>query len=263
MLESLRPGTVNLRPHDVLPPFLSSLVTAAVNGRDLLPFVEAITKTLGFDSFMYGATGTPTPDHEAKSYVYTTLPRQWVERYDQMAYIEVDPRLALTWDSAFPLVWDQGVARGLNPKSDAFLDDALRFGIASGICFMFHGPLNTHVIVALNSAISTNDEIRLQAIARNLPYVLMFGHYFHEIFMRSVIEAGMAPRATGAPLSKRECECLTLAVHGMTTEDIAIKLDIRSRTVQFHFDNIRTKLGAANRQEAIAMAVQLGVVRAY
>jgi Autoinducer binding domain len=165
MLESLRPANVNLRHHDLVPPFLASLVAAAANGDELLPFVEAITKNLGFDSFMYGATGTPTPDHEAKSYVYTTLPREWVGRYDQKAYIEVDPRLALTWDSAFPLIWDQANVRGLNAKSDAFLDDAMDFGIASGVCFMFHGPHSTHVIVALNSRIATNDEIRLQAIA--------------------------------------------------------------------------------------------------
>ena len=49
----------------------------------------------------------------------------------------------------------------------------------------------------------------------------MFGHYFHEIFMQSVIEIGAAPRAAGAPLSKRERECLALAAHGMTTDDIS------------------------------------------
>ena len=44
----------------------------------------------------------------------------------------------------------------------------------------------------------------------------------------------------------------------MTTDDISLKLDISSRTVQFHFDSIRSKLGAANRQEAIALGVQTG-----
>jgi len=91
----------------------------------------------------------------------------------------------------------------------------------------------------------------------------MFGHYFHEIFMRSVTRLGAVRKTPGRALSNREHECLALAVHGMTTEDIAIKLEIKSRTVQFHFDSIRTKLGAANRQEAIALAVQSGVVSAY
>jgi len=32
------------------------------------------------------------------------------------------------------------------------------------------------------------------------------------------------------------------------------------RTVQYHFDSIRSKLGAANRQEAVALAVRDGVI---
>jgi DNA-binding CsgD family transcriptional regulator len=46
----------------------------------------------------------------------------------------------------------------------------------------------------------------------------------------------------------------------MMTNDLAAKLEISARTVQFHFDSIRSKFGAANRQEAIALAVQSGVV---
>jgi DNA-binding CsgD family transcriptional regulator len=211
---------------------------------------------------MYGATGTRTPDHEAVSYVYTTLAREWIARYDQMAYIEVDPRINLTWDSAFPLVWDQSNIRGIDHRADAFLDDAMTHGIASGISYMFHGPHNSHVVVALNSSIPICDAIRREAVVRNLPHVLMFGHYFHEIFMRSVIEAGLAPRSEGAPLSPRERQCLELAAHGQTTDDIARKLSITHRTVQFHFDSIRGKLGAANRQEAIAVGIRSGAIRA-
>ena len=262
MLEPLSPGKVNLRPNQYVPPFLASLVSAASQGNVLLPFVESITRSLGFDSFMYAASAMLKPDHEARAYVYTTLPLEWVGRYDAMAYVEIDPRISLTWDSAVPLVWDQPSVRGMSAKGDAFLDDALRFGIASGVSFMFHGPRDSHVIVALNSSVPVNDGIRLESIKRNLADILMFGHYFHEIFMRSVIDKGVNPRAAGAPLSKRERDCLSLAARGLTTEDIGVKLDIRSRTVQFHFDNIRSKLGAANRQEAIALAVQRGIVQA-
>ena len=263
MLERINPEQVSLRRNHFIPPFLTSLIAAAKSGHDLLPYVESITRNLGFDCFSYGAATTPHPNNKSTNYVYTTMSDEWMRRYEQMAYIEVDPRIILTCKSAIPLVWDQKNVRGRNVTSDAFLDDALRFGIASGVCFMFHGPHNSHVIVALDSAIKENDDIRHQAITRNLPDILMFGHYFHEIFMRSVTQMGAAPKAHGVRLSNRERECLSLAVHGMTTEDIAIKLEIKARTVQFHFDSIRTKLGAANRQEAIALAVQSGVVSAY
>lgn len=261
MLKPLAPGNMNLRPDQYVPPFLSALVAAARPGVDLLPYVASITKHLGFETFLYAASAMPRPHQEGKAYVYTTLPLAWVARYDQMAYVEVDPRIVITWDSAIPLIWDQVNVRGRSARSDKFLDDALLHGIASGVSFMFHGPSNSHVLIALNSSVMRNDELRLQAIARNLPDILMFGHYFHEIFMRAVIEVGIAPRAAGAPLSKRERECLALAANGLTTEDIAVKLEIRARTVQFHFDSIRSKLGAANRQEAVAIGVHGGIVR--
>jgi LuxR family quorum-sensing transcriptional regulator LasR len=65
----------------------------------------------------------------------------------------------------------------------------------------------------------------------------------------------------GSPLSPRECQCLTLAAHGMTSIDIGLKLSITERTVNFHFSNIISKLGVLNRHEAIAMGVAHGLVR--
>ena len=263
MWERINPRQVSLRRNQFVPPFLASLIAAANGGNDLRPYVESITRNLGFDGFTYGAAATPRPDNKGRNYIYSTMASEWIRRYEEMAYVEIDPRLALTCKSAIPLIWDQKNIRGRSSTSDAFLDDALRFGIASGVCFMFHGPHNSHVIVALDSGIKENDDIRLQAITRNLPDILMFGHYFHEIFMRSVTRLGAVSKTPGPALSNRERECLALAVHGLTTEDIALKLEIKTRTVQFHFDSIRTKMGAANRQEAIALAVQSGVVSAY
>ena len=61
--------------------------------------------------------------------------------------------------------------------------------------------------------------------------------------------------AGSARLSKESHQCLTLATRGMTSADIAFKLDISARTVNFHFSNIMQKLGALNRYEAISLAL--------
>jgi DNA-binding CsgD family transcriptional regulator len=53
-----------------------------------------------------------------------------------------------------------------------------------------------------------------------------------------------------------------LAAHGLTTGDIALRLNISARTAQFHFDCIRTKLGAATRQEAVAKGIAQGAITA-
>jgi len=114
--------------------------------------------------------------------------------------------------------------------------------------------------MALNSAIAAIDEPRRLAICRNLGDIVLFAHYFHELFMKAVVRRGIQSRVTGRPLSERERECLTLAARGLTTEDIGFKLGICSRTVQFHFDSIRSKLAVANRQEAVARAMKDGQI---
>jgi DNA-binding CsgD family transcriptional regulator len=54
---------------------------------------------------------------------------------------------------------------------------------------------------------------------------------------------------------------LVLAAHGQTTQDMAHALGIGERTIQFHFGGIRSKLGAANRQEAVAKAIATGIIQ--
>jgi DNA-binding CsgD family transcriptional regulator len=260
MLQSLMLGQARVAPWSYIPSVLEPLVSAAEHGRDLVPVIQSITRSFGFDTFMYGMCTSLRPDHESRMFVFTTAPLDWVTRYDQMAYIEVDPRVLLLWDSTLPLVWDQRTVRGAGPKTEAFLDDAMRYGIASGVCVPLGDEVGTRVIIALNSTITEVDEPRRLAISRNLGDIVLFAHYFHELFMKSVVRRGIQSRFTGRPLSARERECLTLAARGLTTEDIGFKLGICSRTVQFHFDSIRSKLAVANRQEAVARALKDGQI---
>ena len=78
--------------------------------------------------------------------------------------------------------------------------------------------------------------------------------------MKAVVAKKVPPRAAGMKLSARELECLRLAATGLTTEAIAKKLGIVASTAQFHFNSIRSKLGAANRQEAIARGIRDGLI---
>jgi DNA-binding NarL/FixJ family response regulator len=150
--------------------------------------------------------------------------------------------------------------RGRSAAIDAFLEDAVSHGVASGVAFALHGVGAGLTIVALNSIDQSLDKVRREQISGALADILLFGIYFHEFFMKNVVERGIAPRSHGAPLSEREKQCLVLAAYGQTSHDIAMKLGLAERTIQFHFDAIRSKLGANNRQEAIAKAIALGII---
>jgi DNA-binding NarL/FixJ family response regulator len=62
-------------------------------------------------------------------------------------------------------------------------------------------------------------------------------------------------------LSPREQQCLLLAAKGQTSADIALKLALSERTINFHFCNIVSKLAVANRAEAIGLAVSRGIIK--
>ena len=61
-------------------------------------------------------------------------------------------------------------------------------------------------------------------------------------------------------LTLREREVLHLLCQRLSNPEIAERLYIGTRTVEFHVTNIIGKLGAANRREAAAIAVRLGVI---
>lgn len=63
------------------------------------------------------------------------------------------------------------------------------------------------------------------------------------------------------PLTDQELTCLSLSAQGQTSADIALKLGIKTRTVNFHFAKILRKLNAMNRQEAIAKASEANLLR--
>ena len=65
----------------------------------------------------------------------------------------------------------------------------------------------------------------------------------------------------GSSLSRREVEILRHVALGETSKEIALALGIGERTVNWHIANAFTKLGAQSRAEAVAMAIEQGVVR--
>lgn len=66
---------------------------------------------------------------------------------------------------------------------------------------------------------------------------------------------------SGAPrLSEREREVLRHVAAGRSNKEIATALAIAERTVKFHVTAIFNKLGAENRAQAVAIAIERGLV---
>ncbi len=72
----------------------------------------------------------------------------------------------------------------------------------------------------------------------------------------ALIHAAAQPRKLGFDLTEREREVLALMVRGLNNLEIAERLVVSRSTVRFHVSNILSKLEAANRAEAVGLAVQ-------
>src|SRR5207245_2731890 len=76
-----------------------------------------------------------------------------------------------------------------------------------------------------------------------------------------VVDVGMPKLAGLEALSQREHDVLQLLAFGKTNKEIAKELGIGAQTVKTHISHIFTKMGAADRTDAVALALRKGLVQ--
>ena len=239
---------------------MSELLRAASIGVPLERVMTLIMHEFGFESFAYAMTTDPKPpQQDGRSYVWTTLPREWVALYDKSAFLEVDPRVRMSLGQNTPIVWDSA-SLAADERSREFLEAAAKFGTRSGVAYGFSDANHHRLFIAMNSSISPVCEHRRLEIEKQLGKIMIFGARFHDLFMANVVTRGARPVHYGTPLSPRERQCLKMAAHGMTSADIGFKLGITERAVNFHFSNLISKLDVLNRKEAIGKALSQSII---
>lgn len=245
-------------PHLLLPEPLARPLRAAANARLAQAVVRNLLARYGFASASYFIT-RERDGVLAGELLWTTLPSQWIAVYKRESLLVVDPRLVRARRSIGPTLWD-AAALPDDWRTRRFLLSAAVAGIGSGVVVTLHDGVADRVTVTFDSPATPMPERQRAAIESSLGDLTLFAIGLHE----SVLRWRIAPRARRsqalATLTLRERNCLELAARGLTSADIGSKLAVAERTVNFHFANIKAKLGAMNRPEAIARGIAMGFV---
>ena len=80
-------------------------------------------------------------------------------------------------------------------------------------------------------------------------------------FISTHLERRLAERVPGMELTERELAVLQLMAKGLHNEEIGRLVHVSRSSVKLHVQNILQKLGVSDRTEAVAAALQRGILR--
>ncbi len=181
----------------------------------------------------------------------------WAAHYEDQGYVSVDAcaRYAMAGRPAF--TWAEARSRYAptdepDPrKARELWGEAADAGMRDALIIRSLGPSGQVLITRMvtgEKLIRPGDRAILDSIAV----------VFSTLRFRLCEQA--YDRPTGAILTQRETECLRLAGQGLKDAQIAVQLDLSRKTVNFHIENAKRKLGAPTRLAAFNRALDLQIL---
>jgi LuxR family transcriptional activator of conjugal transfer of Ti plasmids len=208
----------------------------------------------GFPCFAY-LSFTPREDGDDPLTI-TTYPSSWVKQYCANRYDRIDPVVARSIATTLPFSWSIAESDiNLTKKQKWFFEEAREFGINHGLTIPIHerqGKVATLTISACGSRSEFDDRVE---------------QYRHELHLIAIYLHARLRNTTFAPISplrpfltQRERSCLQWVARGKSASDIAEIIRVSRRTVVFHTENAKRKLGVATAQQAVAMGLMYDII---
>lgn len=231
--------------------FLRSLDRTA-SGDDVAKLLVAELADLGVAHIMAGtvpARGTPARQQQGHV-ILNTFPMEWGRRYLTHGYAFHDPTVRRLGTSITPFAWSDATDQFADDaQARRVMDEAADFRLNDGLTIplmTLDGETAGFSVSGERLAIDPADRGMLQLIA-----TYAFGHL--------LLMNGQSPAAT-ARLAPREREALQWAAEGKTDWEIGEVMGISTHGVDFHLRSARSKLGTANRTQAVAIALRRGLI---
>jgi LuxR family transcriptional regulator, quorum-sensing system regulator SdiA len=241
---------------------LSDFNSRLLSGRNLDEQMDnalLMVKELGFDALIYDYSPVPL-DHEGALITPPVLklrntPRDWYSLWCGEGYYQIDPVQHLAVNAVSPFPWSyqpeaDTMLRSFIDKRHAPVTSYLQDSqMTCGLTVPIHLPKGG--FATLTGLRSGRSGSALQDVRQALGDFSLISHALQEAAYPLLIQEACA---NPIHLTKRERECLSWAAEGLTTVEIATRLNRSLATITLHLTSAMHKLGAKNRVQAVVRA---------
>ncbi|MCK1479507.1 autoinducer binding domain-containing protein [Bradyrhizobium sp. 197] len=232
--------------------FVDAIQTAA-DANAFERIAARLAQKLGFQRFAYLRLTDEAP------MLISSYPKSWTSRYFHLGYQQLDPVVLRARVERDLFSWGGAACAPAGSRAQRqFFDEATTFGIRSGITVPIRGGFGRMAAFTLATDDRKTDLDRLAGECRDI--IHQAGLYFHVHVAARLDAAFVTRQLTRSELSQRERQCLAWTAQGKTVADIAVLVAIAPRTVVFHLENARRKLGAASIAQCVAIALRRGLL---
>lgn len=187
---------------------------------------------------------------ESFNVVNISYPSEWLDHYLFKKYYQIDPIIKEHITHFNLRFWNDTYRIHNLPKELISLTED--FGLKKSYTHGMKDPKRGKGSLFSFSGDSIEHSPRTEVILEHLiPHL-------HQTLIRIV--RGHNEKSIASPLSQREIEVLNWIKNGKSTWDISAILNISDRTVKFHVSNIMQKLDAVSRPQAVAIAIEQGLI---
>lgn len=214
----------------------------------------AALQDLGFEHGLYGGRFR-LASGDVRQVILSGYPKPWIQHYLKQGYASIDPVVEAAYRQPTPVMWHAELFD--TPARRALWQDAGNASMQHGITVPVAAGSND--VGLLSAAGSSRPDAGLPTDDDAVARLYLVAAHAH-----AAVRALIDPKTTQSEpvaLSIRERECLSCWVTGKTADAIAQQLAVSPRTVRFHLENAKQKLGARNRTEALSKALAMGLVR--
>lgn len=185
---------------------------------------------------------------ETKTIINSSYPKEWLSVYQDKQLYFIDPIVIEQCKSPGTQIWIDTYKKYKSKKDvSEFIYNASTFGLKYGISSGINSPCSK-----LASLITfSNSKDYFEEHQKEIMNVIIPHLYQALVRIYRQLKIDTQPH-----LTEREMEIIRWIKEGKTNWEISMILNISERTVKFHLDNVKEKLGAVSKFHAVAILME-------